>query len=86
VVARQIYFARRQAIPHLIGRRPKNVQNGYRRRMEDRERSKAETDEAEHGNLAVPGDESHEADDTLSPDERGAEDEPVPPPSEPKQA
>ncbi len=53
--------------------------------MEHRERAKAESDEAERGNFAVPGDESHEADDTLSPDERGAENEPVPPPSEPKQ-
>jgi hypothetical protein len=50
----------------------------------------SESDEAgredeEHGRLAVPGRDSHESDDALSPDELGTEDEPVPPPSEPKQ-
>ena len=44
-----------------------------------------ESEEAEHGHLAVPGRESHESEETLSPDELGTEDEPVPPPSEPKQ-
>jgi hypothetical protein len=44
-----------------------------------------ESEEPEHGHLAVPGRESHESDETLSPDERGTESEPVPPPSEPKQ-
>jgi hypothetical protein len=42
-------------------------------------------DEEQDGRFAVPGEESHEHEDALSPDERGAEDEPVPPPSEPKQ-
>ncbi|HYX88378.1 MAG TPA: hypothetical protein VE753_03325 [Gaiellaceae bacterium] len=41
--------------------------------------------EAEQGRFAVPGRESHESDQTLSPDERGTEGEPVPPPNEPKQ-
>jgi hypothetical protein len=40
--------------------------------------------EADNGHLAVPGPESHENEDALSPDELGTEDEPVPPPSEPK--
>ena len=44
-----------------------------------------ESEEEEHGELAVPGPESHESEETLSPDELGREDEPVPPPSEPKQ-
>jgi len=44
-----------------------------------------ESEEAEHGHLAVPGRESHESEETLSPDELGTEDGPVPPPSEPKQ-
>jgi hypothetical protein len=43
----------------------------------------SEHEEHEDGGLAVPGPDSHESEDTLSPDERGAEDEPVPPPSEP---
>jgi hypothetical protein len=43
------------------------------------------SEEAEHGHRAVPGRESHESEETLSPDELGTEDEPVPPPSEPKQ-
>lgn len=41
-------------------------------------------DESER-QLAVPGSESHESEDALSPDERGTEDAPVPEPSEPKQ-
>jgi hypothetical protein len=49
------------------------------------ERHDAETGKAKHEHLAVPGPESHESDDALSPDELGTEDEPVPPPSEPKQ-
>lgn len=49
------------------------------------ERDETERDEAEHGHLAVPGRESHESEETLSPDELGTEDEPVPPPAEPKQ-
>lgn len=52
--------------------------------MEDREKADADSEEEESGNLAVPGPDSHEAEDTLSPDELGTEDEPVPPPSEPK--
>ncbi len=44
-----------------------------------------ESEDEEHGQLAVPGPESHESEDTLSPDELGTEDEPVPPPSEPKE-
>ena len=43
-----------------------------------------EQEDAGEGQLAVPGSESHEADDTLSPDERGTEDQPVPAPSDPK--
>ena len=39
--------------------------------------------EEEQGGLAVPGPESHESEATLSRDERGAEAQPVPPPSEP---
>jgi hypothetical protein len=39
----------------------------------------------EDATWAVPGEESHEHEDVLSPDEKGAEDEPVPPPAEPKQ-
>jgi len=35
-----------------------------------------ESEEAEHGHLAVPGRESHESEETLSPDELGTEDEP----------
>jgi hypothetical protein len=46
---------------------------------------KPESEEEKHGHLAVPGAESHESEETLSPDELGTEDEPVPPPSEPKQ-
>ena len=41
-------------------------------------------EDAGNGNLAVPGPESHENEDALSPDELGTEDEPVPPSSEPK--
>jgi hypothetical protein len=44
-----------------------------------------ERDETEQGRLAVPGPESHESDQALSPDELGTEDQPVPPPSDPKQ-
>jgi hypothetical protein len=44
-----------------------------------------EHEEAKQGRLAVPGPESHESDQALSPDELGNEDQPVPPPSEPKQ-
>jgi hypothetical protein len=40
--------------------------------------------EEEQGNLAVPGPESHESEQTLSADERGAEAQPVPTASEPK--
>jgi hypothetical protein len=39
----------------------------------------------EDGTWAVPGEESIEHPDTLSPDEKGEEGTPVPPPSEPKQ-
>ncbi len=39
--------------------------------------------EEEQGGLAVPGPESHESEETLSADERGAEAQPVPPASEP---
>jgi hypothetical protein len=39
----------------------------------------------EDGKLAVPGEESHEHDDALSPDERGESQDDVPPPSEPKE-
>jgi len=53
--------------------------------MHDDDREEAKREEAENGHLAVPGRESHESEDTLSPDELGTEDEPVPPPSEPKQ-
>jgi hypothetical protein len=42
-------------------------------------------DDDTHDRLAVPGKESHESEETLSPDERGAEDDPVPPPSRPKE-
>jgi hypothetical protein len=42
-------------------------------------------DEESERHLAVPGSESHENEDALSPDERGTEDAPVPEPSEPKQ-
>lgn len=51
----------------------------------EQERDETQNDDAENGHFAVPGRESHEAEDTLSPDELGTEDEPVPPPSEPKQ-
>ena len=54
--------------------------------MQDREQDETEGNEEEHGHLAVPGRESHESEDALSPDELGTEDEPVPPPSEPKQS
>lgn len=53
--------------------------------MKDSEREGAESEEIEHGHLAVPGPESHESEETLSPDELGAEDEPVRPRNEPKQ-
>ncbi len=46
--------------------------------MTDQERDE------EQGGLAVPGPESHESKQTLSRDELGAEDQPVPAPSEPK--
>ena len=36
-----------------------------------------ESEEEEHVELAVPGPESHESEETLSPDELGTEDEPV---------
>jgi hypothetical protein len=42
-------------------------------------------DDDEGGSFAVPGLDSHESPETLSEDERGDEDEPLPPPSEPKQ-
>jgi hypothetical protein len=42
-------------------------------------------EEAKHGRFAVPGPESHETDQALSPDELGDDDQPVPPASEPKQ-
>ena len=48
--------------------------------MTDQERDE------EQGGLAVPGPESHESEETLSRDELGAEDQPVPAPSEPKAA
>jgi hypothetical protein len=41
-------------------------------------------DDEESGGFAVPGEESHEHEDVLSPDERGDEPDDVPPPSEPK--
>ncbi|HLM36648.1 MAG TPA: hypothetical protein VK287_02540 [Gaiellaceae bacterium] len=50
------------------------------------EKPEDENQEEEHGHLGVPGPESHEREDALSPDELGTEDEPVPPPAEPKQA
>ena len=62
-----------------------NPLSGYADLMQDRDQEEAENEE-EHGHLAVPGRESHESEDTLSPDELGTEDEPVPPPSEPKQS
>jgi hypothetical protein len=42
-------------------------------------------DNEEGGGLAVPGKESHEHEDSLSPDEKGEDQSDVPPPSEPKQ-
>jgi hypothetical protein len=42
------------------------------------------SDEEDEGRFAVQGEESHEHDDALSPDERGDDAEDVPPPSEPK--
>jgi hypothetical protein len=43
-------------------------------------------EEKEEGRFAVPGPESHESEETLSPDERGEdEDAPLPGPAEPKQ-
>jgi hypothetical protein len=44
-----------------------------------------ERDEQRRGRFAVPGEESHESEETLSRDERGEEDEPLPPRSEPTQ-
>ena len=44
----------------------------------------SEHQDEEHGGLAVPGPESHESEETLSSDERGAEGATPPPPSEPK--
>ena len=66
------------------GLRP--VRNGYTDSMKYREPDGPESDEDEQGHSTVPGRESHESEDALSPDELGTEDEPVPPPSEPKQA
>jgi hypothetical protein len=45
----------------------------------------SEHEQEEQGGLAVPGPESHESEETLSPDERGAAQQPVPPPSRPKE-
>jgi len=44
-----------------------------------------EDDDNEGGKFAVPGLESHENAETLSPDERGDEGAPLPGPAEPKQ-
>jgi hypothetical protein len=44
-----------------------------------------EHDDNEGGTWAVPGEESHEHEDALSPEERGEDPQDVPPPSEPKQ-
>jgi hypothetical protein len=41
-------------------------------------------EEDEGDRFAVPGKESHEHEDALSPDEKGEEGQDVPPPSEPK--
>lgn len=49
--------------------------------MEQEQEPRQESD----GKLAVPGPESHESEETLSPDELGTEDQPVPPASEPKE-
>jgi hypothetical protein len=43
-----------------------------------------EDDDDEGGTWAVPGKESHEHPDSLSPEERGEDPHDVPPPSEPK--
>ena len=43
----------------------------------------SEHEDEEKGRFAVPGPESHESEESLSLDERGAEGGPVPPPSEP---
>jgi hypothetical protein len=43
-----------------------------------------EHEQEEPGGLAVPGPASHESEESLSADERGAAAQPVPPPSEPK--
>ena len=42
------------------------------------------SNEDEEGRFAVPGTESHEHEDVLSPDEKGEDEQDVPPPSEPK--
>jgi hypothetical protein len=44
----------------------------------------SEHEQEEQGGLAVPGPESPESEETLSPDERATEQQPVPPPSRPK--
>jgi hypothetical protein len=44
----------------------------------------ADEEESEHGRLAVPGEESHEHENALSPEERGEDPDDVPPPAEPK--
>jgi hypothetical protein len=43
----------------------------------------AGTEDVMDEKTAVPGPESHESDETLSPDEKGTEQEPVPPPAPP---
>jgi hypothetical protein len=55
--------------------------------MNEHEQREAEQEQedAEQGHLAVSGPGSHESEETLSPDELGTEDQPVPPPTEPKQ-
>jgi hypothetical protein len=48
--------------------------------------SERDVEDEDGGRFAVPGPESHESEETLSPDERGAmENQPLPGPSEPKQ-
>jgi len=43
----------------------------------------SENEEERAGRFAVPGAESAESEETLSPDEKGTEEEPVPPPTPP---
>ena len=43
-------------------------------------------EDEDDGKLAVPGVDSHEDPETLTREERGEEDEPLPPPSKPKEA